>query len=200
MSELSLKTGSKYEWIEYLVLGVLFIASLSILLYIVFRNKDVCNPDCDGRVCGDDKCGGMCQPNYCSDQCVDGKCKIDPCTKKCGKVNGVNCGECPIGMKCNDTTNECDGDPCKEKCGNFDGNKCGECKTGNCDDKTHTCTVTPPPDDKSCLDRCKTSVSKGCVFDCSQSGFNCWDSKRGTCNNEPIEHCTSKDDYVWCGK
>ena len=62
-----------------------------------------CEPDCEGKECGDDGCGGKC--GYCGNQsqCEDDKCS---CSPKCWKVEcgddgcGGSCGSCPAGAKC----------------------------------------------------------------------------------------------------
>mmetsp|Transcript_22921 Transcript_22921/g.54306 ORF Transcript_22921/g.54306 Transcript_22921/m.54306 type:complete len:370 (+) Transcript_22921:114-1223(+) len=68
-----------------------------------------CQPNCDGKQCGDDGCGHPC--GYCSeghacvqDQCVERQCH----NKDCGPdgIGGV-CGYCPTGQMCDATAQIC---------------------------------------------------------------------------------------------
>lgn len=165
---------SKYEWVQYAILGALFIASVSILLYLAFRkkggNRD-CSPNCTGKVCGDDGCGGMCPPNSCPDKCVNGKCQNPP------------------------------SDPCKGKCGNFDGNTCGECEKGFCDDTSHTC-VSNKLCSSLCEENAKDK--KHCKSICRDNKYGtatnaCFVKQDGVCGAQK-EASECKAPMVWCTK
>ncbi len=64
----------------------------------------VCNPQCDGKTCGDDGCGGSC--GSCDDgaSCVSGSCQSSECScgdQVCGpNACGESCGFCDGGMFC----------------------------------------------------------------------------------------------------
>lgn len=91
-----------------------------------------CQPDCQGKTCGDDGCGGTCgsclDGELCDDaqQCVDDLCEPDPCNGNgtcdptdgsCSclpKYSGVACDECGAGRVGypNCTESMCDGLSC----------------------------------------------------------------------------------------
>lgn len=80
---------------------------------------DLCTPDCEGWVCGDDGCGGTCGECQGQDVCTEGLCVCIPdCEEKeCGQdgCDGL-CGECPDEHKC----------------------EAGVCKWDQCDDGNDT--------------------------------------------------------------
>jgi len=101
---------------------------------------DVCEPDCDGKDCGDDGCGencGTCPEHY---ECVENLCVYVPW---CGDDNcdpEEDCTVCPVdcpcgcGEDCLDGTcvfSACDGVECGD---NGCGGSCGECS------EQETCT------------------------------------------------------------
>jgi len=99
---------------------------------------DICQPNCEGKECGDDGCGGSCGectefPNsYCGNvKCL---CTIDCFEKECGDDGcGGSCGQCPQGLSCSEDQTECICQPdCTGKeCGDDGcGGSCGECLEG----------------------------------------------------------------------
>ena len=74
-----------------------------------------CEPQCDGKQCGDDGCGGICGTCSNGQECSDvGQCET-PCVPDCnGKTCGDDgcggtCGTCPDGSTCNPIINGCVG-------------------------------------------------------------------------------------------
>jgi hypothetical protein len=124
-----------------------------------------CEPECEGKVCGDDGCGsncGTCAPGVI---CVDGQC---PCTpdcagKECGDDGcGGTCAECDTGAQCVEgmcilPVNSCDGlcggaaDDCfcDDLC--FENDDCCDDVCEFCDDLVG-CGCEPTCDDKECGD------------------------------------------------
>jgi len=115
-----------------------------------------CEPECEGKECGDDECGGSC--GECEEpmvECVEGQCELvcdclddedclpvedfDLCNGKlvCGLTTPCKCEldpdsvvECPDGQTCIPETGECCQPSCEGKsCDEDDGcgGKCGEC-------------------------------------------------------------------------
>ena len=95
-----------------------------------------CQPDCDGKECGDDGCGGSC--GECAspqDVCVNFNCACEPvCNdKKCGDDGcGGNCGVCEGGWQCNEQGvcecfPQCEGKECGD---NGCEGSCGQCGEG----------------------------------------------------------------------
>ena len=97
-----------------------------------------CDPDCDGKMCGDDGCDGSCGEcagaEVCDDnQCVP-ECVPDCVLKTCGDDGcGGSCGECEPGYICDMThcvetcIPECADKECGDDgCGAF----CGVCGPG----------------------------------------------------------------------
>ena len=59
---------------------------------------DVCQPNCEGKECGDDGCGGSCGACADGEECsADGQCV--PCQPKC---DGKECGDDGCGGTCGD--------------------------------------------------------------------------------------------------
>jgi hypothetical protein len=56
------------------ILGLLAIISVSIYFIIQRIKQYSCQPDCKGKVCGDDKCKGSCGPCAADSSCVNGQC------------------------------------------------------------------------------------------------------------------------------
>ncbi len=140
-----------------------------------------CQPDCEGKECGDDGCGqscGDCLELYaCSDEglcacefefcggaccgegevCAEGLCCLPDCE---GKVCGLDscgvasCGECNDGYDCAVTE---DGTECSALCGELCGGfECGSAGTGDeCDcgvcDDGNLCTDDTCGEDHACV-------------------------------------------------
>lgn len=61
-----------------------------------------CQPQCEGKECGDDGCGGECGKCPSGKSCDKGKCVACSCEgKECGDDGcGKECGKCPAGKAC----------------------------------------------------------------------------------------------------
>lgn len=88
-----------------------------------------CEPDCEGKCCGDDGCGGTCT-NSCQEyfECHDCQCvTVDPC------IYDEHCreGECCLDHQCVDES-ECQCQECNrdEQCADL--GPCMECKDSCC--------------------------------------------------------------------
>ncbi len=100
-----------------------------------------CQPNCEGKLCGDDGCGGSCGTCEGAATCQEGKCK---CTPKCeGKACGDDgcgggCGNCQADQACKEGKCECAGQVCKGKCcpAGQVCNKKGACCDPKCGSKT----------------------------------------------------------------
>jgi len=145
-----------------------------------------CDPDCEGRECGDDGCGetcGSCPSNYAcnvsgkcecrystcegvccatGEVCYDGLCCSPDCKgKQCGPDGcGGSCGSCPSGEKCSNNSCVCSYLQCGNSC-------CGAndvCVDGNC--------CRPQCENKECGD-------DGCGGSCGTcaSGLSCQSGK-----------------------
>ncbi len=69
-----------------------------------------CEPDCQGKECGNDGCGGSCGQCVGGEFCdSDGSCSECSCgEKECGQNQcGASCGSCPPGTFCLWMTGEC---------------------------------------------------------------------------------------------
>ena len=81
----------------------------------------LCEPQCDGKDCGDDGCGGIC--GLCA---TDGFCCVDTC---CPMGSSCNDGACGCVPDCDDRV--CGGDGCDGSCGQCDdGFMCAPSPTG----------------------------------------------------------------------
>jgi hypothetical protein len=59
-------------------------------------DKGVCQPSCDGKLCGDDGCGGICPPGCATGwSCAAGVCQPEP---------GANCGSITKAGECKGNT------------------------------------------------------------------------------------------------
>ncbi len=161
-----------------------------------------CQPECEGRQCGDDRCGGSCGTcphgpcspygTCCSPSCDGRKCGPDGC--------GGVCGTCPSGQTCSSTgfcvpiippcvpdckNKECGADGC--------GGSCGSCSPGS------ICTL----EGKCCKRDCvgKTCGSDGCGGTCGAcaSGQVCADGKCCTKTCGPNAQCGSDGCGGICG-
>ena len=155
---------------------------------------DVCVPDCEGLICGDDGCGGSCGECPKDHVCVDGG--ADCCMPKCqGKLCGDDgcegsCGDCPEGSQCNGY-NQCAPicvPNCEDKeCGadGCDGD-CGECPPGKGCGPQGLCTLCVPLcDDKECGD-------DGCGGSCGACPFG-YECVNDECAEPCAPVCAGKD-------
>jgi len=174
-----------------------------------------CEPDCDGKVCGNDGCGGICgycpYPTVCdaAGQCAE-VCVSDCEGKFCGTDGcGGTCGDCPDGLECGEVDGLCYEPTCVPDCtgkvcgSDGCGADCGQCaspqicQNGSC--QLGPCgTITDTGE-------CDGTVLKWCedqVFlnedDCSQYDFACtYDGQLGkyTCKEAGacIPNCTNKE-------
>ena len=91
----------------------------------------VCQPQCEGKSCGDDQCGGQCGTcttgQVCQvDQCVMEETCASSCESEqaqCGMVCGTSCGECTGQDTCQQGQCVCQPDCRNKSCG--DDNGCG---------------------------------------------------------------------------
>ena len=114
---------------------------------------DICEPECDGKECGEDGCGGFC--GECPEEtfeCIDGICECpgEECAESCCPAGHV-CAEGDVCCEAQCQDKECGPDGCGGQCGYCsDGDVCngvetcvdGTCEQGEpkeCDDK-NSCT------------------------------------------------------------
>lgn len=124
----------------------------------------VCEPACNGDLCGDDGCGGSCGTCGCGESCGGGQCVFSACEgKACGDDGcGGTCGAC-------DDANGCTDDTC-----NADGGCAFEDNEAPCDDGD-VCTL----DDQCAAGACaaggelECSDGDACTDDLCDSGLGC---------------------------
>ncbi len=122
---------------------------------VCFDDK-CCEPDCEGRECGDNGCGGVCGGCLDGDAiCKDGNCCLPNCTgMECGNdpVCGESCGKCEEPFTCQEgdcvCTPDCDG----KECGTdpICGYSCGVCDDGWGCNSSQICECTPQCDNVKC--------------------------------------------------
>ena len=116
------------------------------------NQPEVCVPDCDGKVCGDDGCFGTCGECSGDEICApDGaKCCTPECFGKlCGDDGcGGTCGECPEGQECGPYFQckpkcepKCEGKECGP---NNCAGTCGSCPQGTACGPEGLCSVCVP--------------------------------------------------------
>ena len=152
-----------------------------------------CEPDCDGRDCGDDGCGGSCGECGLGETCsADGLCEGE-CTPDCdGRDCGDDgcsgsCGSCDAGETCS-AAGVCEGE-CTPDCTGLDcgddgcGGSCGDCDAGEtCEEGLCVGECTPDCTDLECGD-------DGCGGSCG----DCADDEtceEGTCVGDCVPDCT----------
>ena len=193
--------SSKYEWITYVVIGLLVIG-IGILLYFILKKPKTnspCTPSCDNNKCGsDDGCGGNCQTGLCTDSsniCSNGVCtpptcdQSSPCSTKCPT------GTCTDSSKtCQGGTCECDqSSPCSTKC-----------PTGTCTDSSKTCqggVCTTPTGDPTCESLCTKyggDPSVKCYCGTGYSNHYCFDSKGKVCSAVTDKASCANTGMIWC--
>ena len=149
------------------------------------NDGESCQPECEGKQCGDDGCEGACgsceagavcggtQCIQCTPNCVGHQCGPDGC--------GGQCGQCAAEQACDPLSQLCVGaDPeCQTKCEEL-GSSCGpDGCGGSCGD----CAVDTfcKPDVLQCLGQCtaqcdgKQCGDDGCGATCGEcsDGFIC---------------------------
>ena len=161
---------------------------------------DVCTPDCEGKVCGDDGCGGdcgQCPVNHlclefvceCVPACEDAECGPDGCEGICGECSETEeCveGQCQCAPDCDGK--DCGDDGCGGTCGDCDGqDECiddlcvcqpwcdgVDCGTDGCDGVCGECTPPDACEDGVCV--CQPECTDincgfdGCGGECGECG------------------------------
>jgi len=181
-----------------------------------------CEPDCNGKECGDDGCGGkcgVCPPDYL---CKNGECEYicyPSCMgKQCGPDGcGGSCGKCPDGFFCNGSSlcepvctpncsgKECGPDGCNGLCG-----LCGPdeaCLNGNCIvawdcQQLLNCAWGCPEGDEECNNACWANASP----EAQEQYISIWQCVLEVCGPEPVEPCPGQailigecnDEYEAC--
>lgn len=156
--------------------------------------EQTCQPDCGGRVCGDDGCGGSCGECVGGEECSkDGSsCCLPACMGKlCGDNGcGGSCGSCPSDMECGQYFQcvpkcepKCEGRECGP---NGCGGSCGTCSVGKACGPGGLCSV--------CLPQCGTKKcgDDGCGGSCGACtyGFEC---AAGVCVKACLPICANKN-------
>ena len=154
----------------------------------------VCEPDCEGKKCGDDGCEGhcgLCPPDHkcgddftcflhCEPKCEGKQCGDDGC--------GGSCGECPFSMACSEGL--CG---CKPKCSDKDcgpdgcGGDCGDCPEGTQCSPFGKCEGVCIPDceEKACGD-------DGCEGSCGTCPPGLYCSPDDQCTDQCYPDCEGK--------
>ncbi|MFH1532547.1 MAG: hypothetical protein ABIK09_17625 [Pseudomonadota bacterium] len=157
---------------------------------------EVCVPQCDGKVCGDDGCDGTCGKCPGGEVCVDegAACCVKDCVgKHCGDDgcgSGTTCGQCVGDEVCN-IFFQC-GPPCVPKCAGKEcgpdncGGSCGGCLEGYACGAGGQCSVCVPAcGDKVCGDNGCGGICGSCPL-----GDKC---EAGFCVPDCIGYCVNKD-------
>ena len=152
--------SSKYEWITYVVIGLLVIG-IGILLYFILKKPKTnspCTTSCVNNQCGsDDGCGGNCQTGTCTQGqiCTGGQCKTQcdsssPCSPNCQQGTCIDSSKTCQGGACKTPT----GDPtCESLCTKNGGDTSVKCYCGTeynkyCFDKSgKVCSAVGNKDD-----------------------------------------------------
>jgi len=158
------------------------LATISVTHFTTFEvmardeSKIKCEPDCTGKICGDDGCDGICgtcgneqvcnKVGVCVDACVELPCPCvaDCANKQCGDDGcGGECGQCTGGVPCKDgqcvackvaadcpNDNVCKEGKCQEPCTkSCDGKECG---SDGCGGECGDCMPgIPCTDDGQCV-------------------------------------------------
>ena len=135
-----------------------------------------CQPQCGGKVCGNDGCGGSCGDCPNGTSCQGGSCQCVPdCTNKdCGDNGcGGTCGNCSVKEQCVFNKCECAPQCSGKQCGDDGcGGSCGGCQgeLAKCVNSVCECT-------KDCTD--KDCGNDGCQGSCGtcDSGQSCSSGK-----------------------
>lgn len=169
--------------------------------------QEVCAPDCDGKMCGDDGCGGACgtcMPGVpCTPDGLCGDCIPDCAGKECGDDGcGGLCGQCPPNLGCLEgICMHVDIPDCEGKvCGSDGlGGSCGDCPCADCS-----------PDMTQCIDgQCYAEEVLDCdgIFDCGDACGDqpgCWEQCFDSAlpeeqqAAEAVYDCIDEVDYYSC--
>jgi len=163
---------------------------------------DPCEPQCDGKVCGDDGCGADCGTCGDGEVCDAGACCTPACTNEDGSAKA--CGDDGCGGVCGTCTEAevCDaGACCAPACTNEDGSAkacgddscggvCGTCaETEVCTAESACCTPTCV-DEMGTAKACGDDSCGGSCGDCAE-GEGCDES--GQCYVLCVPNCTNGD-------
>jgi len=175
--------------------------------YLEGAGAEMCQPDCDGRSCGNDGCEGscgLCGPSELCDEAV-GQCTMAACIPTCQGVScgddgcGGSCGTCGPGLSCDDVTGACFCEPqCDGRgCGDDGcGGTCGSCTGQSVCGVDGSCVCVPGCDGKLCGDdgcggscgacpfglTCTAPDACTCVGDCADKACGD-DGCGGTCGS-----------------
>ncbi len=142
-----------------------------------------CQPDCEGKACGENGCGGTCPPGCGAfETCMSGQC--EPCQPNCeGKVCGGNgCGgTCPPGCGAFETCEAGQCEPCQPNC---EGNVCGD---DGCGGSCGSCGAY----EQCNAGTCECSFTE-CIGTCCSSGQVC--AADACCTPLDEEICNALDD------
>jgi len=154
----------------------------------------LCEPQCEGKSCGDDGCDGQCGQcggeNVCGE---DFKCHLH-CAPKCKEKQcgddgcGGSCGGCPFNMACMDgfcaCKPQCEGKGCgPDGCGG----QCGECAQGYQCSPFGQCEELCKPDCSG-----KECGSDGCGGMCGACAPWLFCNALGKCTTDCVPDCTGK--------
>ncbi len=161
---------------------------------------DTCQPDCEGKDCGDDGCAGSCGDCMEHYACEDGTCVYQPWCGDltCDAGQQENCLTCPADCFC-EGASVCFGSACclpqceGKQCG-YDGcgGNCGECEAGAECTQEGICKSPPPTcgdvnvPEGACTDPVDPCVCVGCVDD-------------GACKMDDDCICPDCKSDAWCG-
>ncbi len=183
--------------------------------------RELCEPNCNGRACGDDGCGGSCGSCYLpsgaidNSLCLDGKCGCAPgcqgktcgsdgcggtcgtCYAPSGAVDDSLCvvGVCQTGCQPNCAGIQCGSDGCGGSCGTCPGGK--PCNNGQCAGCAEVCAGNEECVDGKCKPICEADCEgHECGPDgCGGSCGSC--SGTNACNN--VGQCVPKLDFDCLG-
>ncbi len=141
------------------------------------RNQN-CQPNCNGKECGDDGCGGSCGTCENGKTCnSNGKC-VENCTpdcngKECGDDGcGGSCGTCDNGKTCNSDgkcVEHCQPKTCQDlgyECGQADDGCGGTLDCGGCGEH-QAC------ENHKCVENCTPKTCDDLGYKCGQADDGC---------------------------
>ncbi|MBM4355323.1 MAG: hypothetical protein FJ109_16315 [Deltaproteobacteria bacterium] len=155
-----------------------------------------CEPNCNGKTCGDNGCGGVCGQCAFNQVCQNGWC-VGSCTPNCG---GKQCGDDGCGGSCGFCQNNfsCVNGVCQPNCQpNCSGKQCGadgcggQCGTCNFGEFCTAAGVCQPECTKMCGG--KQCGDDGCGGKCGSCGFGMQCDPAGQCVPECKKQCQGKD-------
>ena len=160
-----------------------------------------CEPQCEGRECGDDSCQGSC--GSCADgfACIDAVCKpqgeMTECEiacaaegRVCGAFGECDCGQCEDGGTCSEVgTCSCHPHCSGKECGNDGcGGSCGTCPGAYLCSDNGLC-LSPDACEEPC--KGKECGPDGCAGNCGTCIY-------GSCKNSQCV-CTPNCEWKECG-